>query len=328
MVLPGGGWIAPMLASSGPLPGGPRWAYEVKWDGVRAITATGADGLRLRSRGDRDLTASFPELASLDLECGLVLDAEIIAADGAGRPDFGRLQRRIHHRRPPGELLEQVPVTLVVFDLLRRGATELLARPYVERRAALHELGLDEHPQVQVPPHYLDLSGADMLAVVDAQGLEGVVAKRLDSPYRPGTRSRAWIKHPIRRHRDVAVIGWAPARGRSSDLGALLVAVGDPGSGQLVFAGEVGTGFTQAERRDLLDRLRAREQPEPAIPVRLRSSGWGPSPSLTRPRWVRLGLVGEIAYRELTSDGSFRHPSWRGLRPDRELDERRPDDDR
>jgi bifunctional non-homologous end joining protein LigD len=302
----GPAWIAPMLATAGPVPKGDRWAFEIKFDGIRAVAATRDGRLRLRSRNDKDLTAGYPELSELDLGSGLLLDTEVVALDSSGRADFELLQRRMHHTRPTAEMLEQTPVTLVVFDLLHHDGEDLVRVSYERRREALLELGLDEYPGVHVPPSFTGISGEQMLAAVDAQGLEGVVAKRLDSRYEPGRRSRSWIKTPIRHTCSVAVIGWTPSATSGRHLSSLQMAVPDE-DGQLVYAGDVGTGFTQATR----DRLREL--------LEERSHRWRPAGPLGAVHWAEPGLIGDIQYREFTRDGSFRHPSWRGLRSDVDL---------
>ncbi|ALE86671.1 hypothetical protein XF36_28235 (plasmid) [Pseudonocardia sp. HH130629-09] len=312
-----------MLATAGRLPDGPDWAYEVKWDGMRTTTAAAGSGLRLRSRNGADLTARYPELAALRLPAGLMLDGEIVALDEQGRSDFALLQRRIQRTQPSPELLSSVPVTLVVFDVVRAAGVLQTGLPYRDRRALLAGLDLPTGPRMSVPDNFTDVASADVLSAVDAQGLEGVVAKRLTSRYEAGRRSRAWIKHAIRRSCLVAVVGWTASRSRQSDMAALTLALPDE-RGELHFAGDVGTGFTAGTRRQLLELLEERAEPSPAIDVPTGRSRWtSPTPMHLR-RWVRPGLIGEIAYRERTSEGCFRHPSWRGLRPDRGLDDLDP----
>lgn len=307
-----------MLATAGRVPAGDRWAYEIKFDGIRAAAASRAGRLRLRSRNDKDLTAGYPELSGLDLGPGLLLDTEVVALDGSGRADFELLQQRMHHTRPSAELLEQVPVTLVVFDLLHHDGEDLVRVPYEQRREALLELGLHEHVGVHVPPSFTGISGEQMLAAVDAKGLEGVVAKRLDSRYEPGRRSKSWIKTPIRHTCSVAVIGWTPSATSSRHLSSLQMAVPDE-DGRLVYAGDVGTGFTQATRDRLRELLDERARPDPPVPVHDRTHRWRPAGPLGAVHWAEPDLVGDIQYRQFTRDGSFRHPSWRGLRSDVDL---------
>lgn len=252
-----------------------------------------------------------------------MLDGEIVALDAQGRSDFTLLQRRMQRAQPTPELMASVPVTFVVFDVLRASGALQTGQPYHARRALLAGLDLPAEPRMAVPGNFTDVAPADVLAAVDAQGLEGVVAKRLTSRYEAGRRSRAWIKHAIRRTCLVAVVGWTASRSRQSDMASLTLALPDD-LGQLHFAGDVGTGFTAATRRQLLELLEERAAPSPAIAVPTSSSRWtSPIPMHLR-RWVRPGLIGEIAYRERTPEGRFRHPSWRGLRPDRGPDDLDP----
>jgi len=312
------GLIRPMLATSGPIPLGAGWAFEIKFDGVRAVGYARSGGLRLFSRNDRDVSRSYPEVAALPVEPGLVLDGELVALDERGRPDFGLLQQRMHVMAPSAALLAAVPVAYVVFDLLRHDAQALLDAPYAERRAQLAALGL-ARPGLTVPANFVDTPGELVMAGARQQGLEGVVAKRLTSRYEPGRRSRAWIKTPIRHAAEVVVAGWSPSSGKASVLGSLLLGAHDA-DGRLVYVGDVGTGFTDEARQHLLLRLLPLHRPDPPFPAAFtRARGWpGRPPPRGQVHWVEPVLVGEIEYRTFTREGNFRHPSWRGLRPDRE----------
>ncbi len=316
--------MAPMLPTAGPVPTGAGWAFEIKFDGVRATSRAGTGRLRLFSRNAHDITASYPDIGTAvaaHLEEGLVLDGELVALDEHGRPDFGLLQHRMGVTRPTAALLERVPVQYVVFDVLGRGDVSLIGLPYTERRAILADLGL-ERSGLRVPANFTDTAGALVLAAADQQGLEGVVAKRMTSTYQPGRRSRAWIKTAIRHTAEVVIAGWYPATGAKHVLGSLLLAAHGE-DGRLVHVGDVGTGFTDATRRALLAELAplARSDPPFAGPLSL-VSGWrGRSPRRGGIQWVEPRLVGEIEYRAFGRDGAFRHPSWRGLRPDREPSE-------
>jgi bifunctional non-homologous end joining protein LigD len=319
--------IQPMLATLGEVPAGPGWAFEVKFDGVRAIGYRTRDGLALYSRNDRDITATYPEIAGLPLggpaDNGLVVDGELVALDERGRPDFELLQERMQLRGPSARVVASVPVRYVLFDLLEQDGQSLLALPYRLRRERLTELRLDAHPAVTVPAAFTDTAGGVILAAMAEQGLEGVVAKRLDSPYLPGRRSRSWIKTAVRRTHEVVVAGWFPGSGsRREGLGSLALGAHDD-DGALVYVGDVGTGFTDAARARLLAQLRPLERATPPFDVdRVPSRAWpARKAGRGRVRWVEPRLVGEIEYRVFTRDRSFRHPSWRGLRPDRAPDE-------
>lgn len=308
--------LAPMLAVPGGVPEGEQWAYEWKWDGVRAVVGLAGDEVRAHSRTLREITASYPELRALTTltRRRLLLDGEIVALDERGRPDFARLQSRMHVHRPAARLLRDVPVCYYVFDLLVAGDEELLSLPYHRRRSRLADLGLTAPPTVRTPDHHTRVAGSDLLDVAADHGLEGIVAKRLDSRYRPGARSRDWVKTPLRTTQEVVVGGWVAGEGRrTGTLGALLLGAhrtDEPGA--LAYVGHVGTGFTESALADLLTRLRPLARPSSpfATPV--------PRDRARHAHWVEPVLVGEVEHRQWTAENRLRHPSWRGLRPDRE----------
>jgi bifunctional non-homologous end joining protein LigD len=309
--------LAPMKATLGDLPVGDGWSYEVKWDGMRALTFVTDGALRVQSANERDVTVSWPELATLPAElpaATALLDGELIAMDAAGRPSFGTLQHRMHVA-DPGEAARRaadVPITYVVFDLLHLDGHDLMGLPLTDRRRLLHEL-LDPGPWWRTSPVHDD--GPALLAAADGQGLEGVVAKLVDSRYEPGSRTKLWRKVKVRRHQEVVVGGWLPGEGnRSGRLGALLVGYHDaPGDGgPLRFAGRVGTGFRDAELTrlaDLMAPLTTDVCPFDPPP---------PRPEAARAIWLRPELVAEVAYGEWTGDDRLRHPSYLGLRTDKD----------
>jgi bifunctional non-homologous end joining protein LigD len=312
--------ISPMLATPGPAPAGPGWAVEFKWDGVRAVTYAGGTAVRVLSRNDRDVSTAYPELGEVARPAGrrgAVLDGEIVALDADGRPSFAQLQRRMHVVDPPAGLLSAVPVRYYVFDVLHLDGESLLHLPYERRRELLADLD-PAGDVVRTPENVVGADPADMLATAARRGLEGVVAKRLASPYRPGRRSPDWIKTPLSRTQEVIVIGWKAGEGRrAGTIGSLVLALTEP-DGSLSFAGGVGTGFTAGMLRDLQRRLAAWVRRTPPVPGIPREQARGV-------QWVEPVLVGEVAYRNVTPDGRLRHPSWRGLRPDRAVGEaRRP----
>jgi bifunctional non-homologous end joining protein LigD len=303
--------IKPMLATPRPrLPhDDDRYGWEFKWDGVRAIAYVRDGQLRLLSRNGNDVTASYPELGVLAgaVRVPVIVDGEIIAIRD-GRPDFGLLQSRMHVRRPFGQLVRDAPVHLYLFDVLHADGEMLLDRPYTARRERLEELGLNDGP-VRTPPWFPG-EAADVLAASLANGLEGVVGKPLASAYHPGQRGE-WIKIKNVRHAEVIVGGWRPGRGRrAGTIGSLLLGV--PDRGQLRYAGHVGTGFTEAMLADLARQLR---------PLRRATSPFTspvPAEHARDAHWVQPRLVGEVAFTEWTADSFLRHPSWRGLRADKD----------
>ena len=303
--------LAPMLAYAGPVPRGPGWAFEFKWDGVRALGYVEGGRLQLLSRNDRDITGAYPELRSAAERLGstqLVLDGEIVALDPVtGRPDFGLLQRRMHVDRPAQatRLARQVPTQWFVFDVLYVDGRPLLDLPYGKRREVLETLDLP----FPVPPSLRE-DGATVLKASRAQGLEGIVAKRLRSPYRPGQRSDDWVKVKIVHRQEVVVGGWEQgAEGRATSIGALLLGTYDEAGG-LRYAGQVGTGFTQHTLGDLTRRL---------APLRRATSPFAdevPRLAAQHAIWVEPALVAEVEFGSWTRDGRLRHPSFKGLRDD------------
>jgi bifunctional non-homologous end joining protein LigD len=308
--------VAPMLALAGAPPSGAGWAFEFKWDGVRAIAAVTGDQLRLYSRNGNDITGGYPELAALSGLIGarrVLLDGEIVTLGAAGRPDFGLLQQRMHVRSPSSALLLRVPICYYVFDLLDLDGNRLLAQSYQHRRDALAALDLDGgSPLIRVPPNYLDTDGGQLREVARQHGLEGIIGKRLRSRYEPGRRSPSWIKTALFHTQEVVVGGWTVGQGaRAGTLGALLLGAHDE-QGRLRYLGDVGTGFTEHMLGDLLARLTALAQPDSPFdePV--------PRDHARRARWVRPELVGEVEYRSVTADRRLRHTAWRGLRTDKD----------
>jgi bifunctional non-homologous end joining protein LigD len=308
-----GDLVRPMLATSSRElpPDGHRWAAEFKWDGLRAVAyLSAAGGLRLRSRTDRDITTAYPELASIAGTAGrrqLILDGEIVAPGGGGRPDFAALQRRMHTRQPSARLAATVPVRYLVFDVLQFDGRTLVWEPYQQRRALLEDLPLTG-PAVDVPPAFPG-EGPLVLAVSRQHKLEGVVLKRLDSPYLPGHRSPAWLKIKNSLTRDVIIGGWIPRNGQpAAALGSLLLGI--PGPAGLQYCGKAGTGFTEAAATALTSTLRDLEQPT--------SPFASPAPPATGRdvHWVRPVLAGQVTYTERTPAGRLRHPTWRGLLTD------------
>jgi bifunctional non-homologous end joining protein LigD len=305
--------LSPMLATLGVLPPDDGWAFEMKWDGVRAIVRADRGRVAVLSRNDVDVSVSYPELHAIGDALGghrALLDGEIVTFDAHGRPSFGKLQQRMHvgSAATARRLSESVPAVLLVFDLLHLDTRSLLNTPYHERRALLADLGLDG-PSWQTPPAFHGTGAAAVQTSKDQQ-LEGVVAKRLDSVYTPGRRSPFWIKVKNLRTQEVVIGGWTPGQGRrSGTIGALLLGIGGPDG--LRYIGKVGTGFTEDMLADLKRRLdrhaRATSPFTPDVPRADAREG----------RWVTPALVGEVAFSEWTSDGRLRHPAWRGLRPDK-----------
>lgn len=318
--------LKPMAATLGKLPRDEEgWAYELKWDGVRAISYCDGGRITMESRNGRDITSQYPEVRPLAAELGarqVVLDGEVVAFDDEGLPDFQRLQGRMHlaSEATVKRRMADTPVTYVLFDLLYLEGHDLTGLPYAERRDQLASLELDG-PAWQTPTAH-EGDGKSLLELTKARGLEGVVAKRLDSSYTPGRRSRAWLKVKNTRSQDLVVGGWMPGEGRrSGSLGALLVGYYEPGEDgepTLRYAGRVGTGFDDEALRKLtalLTKLAADTSP---------FTGRQP-PKLAR--FVEPRLVAEVEFRQWTNTRTLRAPSFKGLRDDRDPLEVRFDPD-
>lgn len=301
--------LRPMLAVPGPvLPPGPGWAFEVKWDGVRALVHREVGLTTVFTRTGREVGSTFPEVVARLGDRPMVVDGEIVALDATGAPSFGRLQRRMHVTSPSAvaALVEEVPVALLAFDLLALDGRDLTGLPYDERRGLLVGLA----PALAVPASFPD--GPALFAATGAQGLEGVVAKRCSSPYQPGRRSPDWVKVKHLRTQEVVIGGWAPGAGRrAGGIGALLLGLPDDArSGLLRYIGNVGTGFTDRALTALAGALHDLSSDScPFLEV--------PRLQARTARWARPVLVGEVAFAEWTVEARLRHPRWRGLRPDK-----------
>lgn len=307
--------VKPMLAVSGSLPHDEAgWAFEIKWDGVRTILFVEGGRVRAQSRNDLDVTAAFPELADVGKFLGMttcVLDGEVVALGEDGRPSFARLQHRMHvaNQREAKRRSAADPVTFVAFDLLYTDGKLVMDDTYDQRRARLESLHLAGET-FTTTESFRGVSGRDILDAATANGLEGVVAKRRDSPYRPGRRGPDWVKVKSFRTQEVVIGGWTEGRGeRDGSLGALLLGI--PRDDGLRYVGKVGTGFSERARQDLLQDLASLSVNTSPFSSPL------PARETSGAHFVRPVLVGEVAYGEWTPAQRLRHPTWRGLRPDK-----------
>jgi bifunctional non-homologous end joining protein LigD len=287
-----------------------HWAFEMKWDGMRVLLFVEGGQLTLTSRRANDVTARFPELRPLAESLGTteaVLDGEVVALDDDGRPSFEALQPRIHvgSAAVARRLAAERPVVCMLFDLLWLDGHSTWDLPYTERRRLLERLALSG-PTWQTPPTTVG-GGAAVLRAAEDLGLEGVVAKRLDSVYQPGRRSDSWRKVKVTQGQELVVGGWLPGAGRlEGKLGSLLVGYFD--DRVLRYAGRVGSGIDEAKRAALDERL---------APLQRATSPFDATPKLSDPRWVEPELVVEVAFQNWTNAGILRAPRYRGLREDK-----------
>ncbi|MDQ1373772.1 MAG: bifunctional non-ous end joining protein LigD [Actinomycetota bacterium] len=305
--------VVPMLATAGELPSDDdAFAYEIKWDGVRAMSYIRGGTMHVESRNLNDITNRYPEILPLAEALdgrAAVLDGEVVAFDESGRPSFGHLQRRMHlaNEWEVRQRMGEVPIAYVLFDVLWADGRNTMSLPYTERRRVLSELVPAPGPCWQVATTYPG-HGAELLAAAEQQRLEGIVAKRAASVYEPGKRSRNWLKIKLQRTQEFVIAGWVPGEGhRTGKLGALLLGYYDDTG--LRFAGKVGTGFSEKVLRALGEQLAALARPDSpfvdAVPWKLA-------------HFVDPELIAEVEYTEWTQLGTLRHPSFKGLRDDKD----------
>lgn len=311
--------LATRAAKKADLPRGTDWCYEVKWDGVRALPDTTSGRLRIHARSGREITAAYPELASLAALPRAVLDGEIVVLAG-GVPSFEALAERMHVRDAvrAQRLAARSPVTFVAFDLLVLDGADLTRRPLDERRAALAALEVPD--RVQLSPTYPDLD--PLWDVTLEHGLEGVLAKRRSSTYQPGRRSPDWVKAAHRGSRVAAVVGWrpegAPEAGRAvvagaGPLGAVLLAAPDA-EGRWRYLGKAGSGLAGRRGTDLLAALLPLTRPGSPLeePV--------PAADARGVTWVEPRVGVDVTYLQRTAAGRLRQPTVRALRTEVPVD--------
>jgi len=297
-----------------------NWIFEPKWDGVRALAICQRDATALLSRNQNDITATYPEFAKLHdrLVCNdAIVDGEIVAMQ-AGRPSFERLQSRINlqNERDIERISKEIPATFIAFDLLYMDGKSLVNEPVERRKELLDDLVVTTD-HVQVSP-YTECDGINLFETAKAMNLEGIVGKKLGYPYKPGKRVREWVKVKTIYEADVVVGGWTPGEGsRSSTFGALLVGAYE--DGELRFTGSVGTGFSEKRLAKVLPQLQALQTDECPFVVDPRKTGGSRfGKPIKNPRWAKPVLVAVVEFRELTSVGKLRAPSFKGLRTDKD----------
>ncbi len=288
-----------------------RYGFEFKWDGIRAVCYWNGQRFRLQTRNRKDVTSRYPELWALrDQLAGrrAILDGEIVALDERGRPSFEELQQRmgLTSEADVQRQMQVTPVAYLLFDVVYLDTELLLSEPYLARRQRL--LGLElAGTHWQTPPHQVG-EGETMFRASLENGLEGVIAKRLDSTYEPGRRSGAWLKVKNRLRQEFVIGGWVDGEGRRQGLpGALLIGYYE--DGRLVYASKVGTGFTDARLAELARQMQPLERETSPFEV-------GRPPGSAH--FVEPRLVAEIEFSEWTRGRELRAPSFKGLREDKD----------
>ena len=311
----------PMLAKSSPkLPQNPAgYALEVKWDGIRALVYIENGALLIASRNGFDISFRYPEIQGLTQVTGkhqLILDGEIVAFDSSGLPSFSLLQQRMNLERPTLILQSMgvTPVTYIIFDLLHKDGQDLTKEPYCLRREELEKLALSGFAWT-TPPYQVE-HAAEFFAASSKLGLEGIILKRLNSPYLPGKRSDNWLKVKNFHRQEFIIGGWTAGEGsRLGTIGALLLGyypklpTDKSESTKLLYAGSCGTGFNGKT----LALLKARLEP-----LAIGSNPFSFDPKKDDAHYVKPVLVAEIAFAEWTPAQTLRHPSFLGLRSDKQ----------
>ncbi len=304
------GFRAPQLATLvDAIPTGNGWLHEIKFDGYRALAACAGEKVAIYTRSGQDWTEKFAplvrQLAALDLPPCLI-DGEIVAFGGDGNPSFSALQSVL--KRGHGAQKDSDAMALFAFDLLELDGQDLAAFPTIERKERLEALLAHAVPPIQVADHVIGAGEKLYRAMCDA-GQEGIIAKKIDAPYR-NARSKAWVKVKCTRRQEFVVIGWKKSTAKARPFSSLLLAQNE--DGKLVYKGNVGTGFGQDTMADLAARMKRLERKTPPAEVdRLSSRGV---------TWLKPELVAEIAFAEFTADGNVRHGSFLGLRADKQAD--------
>ncbi|MFF1252075.1 ATP-dependent DNA ligase [Pseudarthrobacter sp. NPDC058329] len=307
--------FSPMMATAGTTANlqGSNWQFELKWDGVRALLVADEETVRIFSRNGNDVTRTYPELTVRGCwpPQPFVADGEIIAVGPSGRPDFGLLQGRMKLTRP-GDVAKArraIPVRLMLFDLLYDDGTDLRRLSLAKRRQRLEQFFSPSDCPVELST-VLEDRVEHILESAQELGLEGVMAKRTDSRYVSGQRTRTWVKLKLDQTQEVVVGGWRPGKGaRQDSVGSLLVGIPDGRS--LRYVGRVGSGFSfreLSELRQTVDRLARKTSPFQDVPREDSADA----------HWVAPQLVGEVTYSEWTGTGRLRHPVWRGWRLDKD----------
>ena len=310
--------LAPMLATVGQeVPHGEGWTFEPKYDGIRILAFVADGSVSLLSRNGNTKTAQFPEIVSALAALSrarkrpFVVDGEIVAMNGGDPARFQQLQSRMHatDRAAIAAHRDDTPVAYVIFDVLLDGDDPLINEAQHVRRAHLLQLLIPPVPHVLRISESLEGRGEALLDLARRRGWEGVIAKRIDAPYEPGRRSRAWLKLKIEHRQEFVVGGFTEPRNTREHLGAILLGYYD-NAGELVYAGHTGGGFSRASLDDMYRRLVRLERKRCPFVKEPRTN--------ERPHWVQPRVVVEVKFNEWTAEGKLRQPIFVGVRDDKD----------
>jgi bifunctional non-homologous end joining protein LigD len=303
--------ILPMLATLVDKPSEQEgWTYEIKWDGYRALALKNGKSIELKSRNDKSFNKKFypvyAEIAKLGFNC--VLDGEIVVLNAKGISDFGALQN--WRSEADGELF------FYVFDLLWFEGMDLTELPFSERRTLLKAL-IPQTEIIRISENFSE-SGSDFFSMAKKMGLEGIIAKKQDSIYYPGKRTKDWLKIKSNKRQEMVIGGYTRNENTSKLFSALLVGVFE--NGELVYTGKVGTGFNEKTQREMMAKFKPlviKKPPFSFVPDINKPSRFRPDPPHAVATWLKPVLVCEVSFAEMTSDGVMRHPSFEGMRIDK-----------
>ena len=306
--------LQPMLATLVDKPVEGDWIYEVKWDGFRALAYLDQHEVNLRSRNNKDFNQKFYPIhdALRQWNLNAVFDGEVVVLNKKGLPDFAALQN--WRSEADGHL------AYFIFDILWLNGKYLMDLPLQERRAILEQV-IPEHNTIKVSEKF-DTSGDDFFNLVEKMGLEGMMAKKADSTYQPGNRTRNWLKIKTQRYQEVVIGGYTINENTPKQFSALLMGLHE--KGKFVYTGAVGTGFNKKNQGQIMEKLKPlhiEKPPFEQIPEYNKASRFRPNPPKADVFWVKPEVVAEIAYQTISSDGIYRHPSFKGLREDKSAGE-------
>lgn len=304
--------LSPMLATLvSTAPEEPGWLYEVKWDGYRAIAFKNKNELELKSRNNKSFNDKFyPVYTALQQwKINAVLDGEIVVINKQGRSQFEALQG--WRSEADGELL------YYVFDILWHNGRDLTVLPLIERKAILEKLIPANDSTIRFSNHF-HTSGMEFMKAATKMGLEGIIAKKEDSAYLPGARTREWLKIKANKRQEVVIGGYTKNEGSRKPFSSLLVGVFE--KGKFVYTGKIGTGFNIKLQNELMEQFKkiaVKKCPFSTVPDVNKPSRFRPNPPKAEAYWVKPSLICEVSFAEMTSDGVMRHPSFEGMRSDK-----------